>query len=137
MRHIAGVILEDQFGRILLQLRDDKPTIATPNMWGLFGGSVEAGEKPFDGALREIAEELCITLSPELLKPVLIYEELPMKWFHAFHYPISTSEIANIVLMEGQRFSLWSPQAIKTGSLDGHLVAPHALDMLNTFFDGE
>ena len=135
MRHIAGVILEDEFGRILLQLRDDKPTIASPNMWGLFGGSVEQGEKPFDAAIREIEEELCILLSPDQLMPVLIYQELPMKWFHAFHHPIIQETINTIVLVEGQRFGLWSKLEIQSGLLDGHVVAPHALDILNAYFD--
>ena len=32
-------------GKILLQLRDEKPNIYYPGVWGLFGGNVESNEK--------------------------------------------------------------------------------------------
>lgn len=41
-----------------LQLRDNKPGIEAPGMWGLFGGHLHAGEEPQDGMRREIVEEL-------------------------------------------------------------------------------
>lgn len=133
-RLIAGVILEDEFGRFLLQLRDNKPTIGSPNMWGLFGGSVEQGENPFDGALREIKEELCIELSPDRLQPFTIYKELPEKWLHIFHYPISRTELTGVVLMEGQRFGLWSQPEIVKDVLDGHIISPHTIMIMAEYF---
>ena len=47
-------------GRYLLQLRDDKPGIDHPGVWGLFGGSVEPGEDFITAIRREVEEELCI-----------------------------------------------------------------------------
>lgn len=64
----AGVILRDSEGRILLQHRDDKKEISSPNSWCIFGGRIEKGETPIDCAVREIKEELCIDLSKEKLK---------------------------------------------------------------------
>ncbi len=49
-------------GRYVLQLRDDRPDIAAPGLWALFGGSVERGEEPRQAVLREVEEELCLRL---------------------------------------------------------------------------
>ena len=47
----ASVIIIDNYGRILLQLRSDTDT------WGYAGGSVEIDEKVEDAAKRELHEE--------------------------------------------------------------------------------
>lgn len=47
----ASVILEDEKGKILLQLRTDN------HCWGYSGGSVELDEKVEDAAKRELFEE--------------------------------------------------------------------------------
>jgi len=44
-------------GQILMQLRDDIPTIADPGCWVVPGGVVDPGETPEDGARRELLEE--------------------------------------------------------------------------------
>lgn len=48
--------------KYVLQLRDDKPTIACPGQWSLFGGVIEESETPETGMVREIQEELAITV---------------------------------------------------------------------------
>jgi 8-oxo-dGTP pyrophosphatase MutT (NUDIX family) len=53
---IAGVILVDAAGRLLLQLRDGNTRI-DPHRWCLPGGHVEPGEDPIDSAHRELLEE--------------------------------------------------------------------------------
>jgi len=60
VRFTHALLLVD--GRYVLQLRDDKPGIASPGMWALFGGRVEEGEEPHGALLREIEEELCLRL---------------------------------------------------------------------------
>ena len=47
----ASVIVEDRFGRILLQLRSDN------HCWGYCGGSVELDENVEEAAKRELFEE--------------------------------------------------------------------------------
>jgi 8-oxo-dGTP diphosphatase len=59
---IAQVLLFDRVGRLLIYLRDDKAEIPFPNHWDLFGGHLEAGETPEQALLREVREELGITL---------------------------------------------------------------------------
>lgn len=57
---VHGVLLVH--GAYVLQLRDDRPGIASPGMWAFFGGSLEDGEEPEAGLRREIAEELDIEI---------------------------------------------------------------------------
>src|SRR5262249_50094214 len=47
-----------------MQLRDSNPAIFYPDHWGCFGGAVEAGEPPAVALVRELEEELAVTLSP-------------------------------------------------------------------------
>ncbi|NUT32140.1 MAG: NUDIX hydrolase [Hamadaea sp.] len=54
--HIAGVILVDAAGRLLLQLRDGNTRI-DPHRWCLPGGHVDPGEDAIDCAHRELLEE--------------------------------------------------------------------------------
>ena len=56
-RATAGIVLVDAAGRILMQLRDDIPTIADPGCWVIPGGEIDAEETPEDGARREFLEE--------------------------------------------------------------------------------
>ncbi|MBU3918943.1 NUDIX domain-containing protein [Patescibacteria group bacterium] len=53
------IILKDDQGRILFQLRDERPK-RYPNFWAFFGGGVDDGETPEETLHREIAEELGI-----------------------------------------------------------------------------
>lgn len=52
-------------GKLLATLRDDLPTIPWPNMWELPGGGREEDESPFDCVLREVEEELGLSLSKD------------------------------------------------------------------------
>lgn len=61
----TGWVLENSEHKYLLQLRDNIPTIRYPGTWDLFGGAIEEGETPLEGALRELKEEIGLTLSPE------------------------------------------------------------------------
>ena len=53
----AILLLHDKY---ILQLRDDKATIAAPGQWSLFGGLKNFEERPLDAIKREIYEELVI-----------------------------------------------------------------------------
>ena len=59
MKKASTIIILDKNDHILLQHRDaGAPT--HPNMWGLWGGELEAGESFAEAAIREIGEELGI-----------------------------------------------------------------------------
>ena len=57
----ASVIVEDEFGRILLQLRNDN------HCWGYAGGSVELDEDVEEAAKRELLEETGIIANQLIL----------------------------------------------------------------------
>jgi 8-oxo-dGTP diphosphatase len=63
MKKIAAIILENDNKELLLYLRDNKPGIPFPNCWDLIGGHVEDGETPEEALVREVNEELGITLT--------------------------------------------------------------------------
>jgi len=63
----ASVIFEGKNNTVLLQLRDNK-TNNYPEMWGLFGGTIENNETPIQAAVREMKEELGIDLQEKNLK---------------------------------------------------------------------
>jgi 8-oxo-dGTP diphosphatase len=50
---------------VLTILRDNKKSIPNPDMWDFPGGGREGNENPAEVAIREINEELNLTLTPE------------------------------------------------------------------------
>lgn len=53
----VAVIVTDPAGQVLLNLRDDRPSLPFANCWTLPGGRVEADETPEEAAYRELEEE--------------------------------------------------------------------------------
>lgn len=68
MKQTVSSILISTDNEFILQQRDDKPNIAQPGVITNFGGSVEGTEEPINAIIREIQEELSITLNKEQLK---------------------------------------------------------------------
>lgn len=65
-RRVAGVLLVDGTGRVLLQHRDgNAPTGA--NMWSLVGGGIESEESAEEAARRETFEETGLEISHPLV----------------------------------------------------------------------
>jgi 8-oxo-dGTP diphosphatase len=65
---VAAVALIDDRGHVLVQQRLKASQHGT--LWEFPGGKLEAGESPEMAAVRELSEELAITLAPGDLRPV-------------------------------------------------------------------
>ena len=65
---VSAVALVDETGRVLMQQR--LAGGAHGGLWEFPGGKVEAGEGPEAAAVRDLGEELGVTLDPADLSPV-------------------------------------------------------------------
>lgn len=134
MKQTAITILETDSGQFLMQLRDNIPTIQSPNQWGLFGGGMEAGETPIEGLIREIHEELDIVLDETTVQMVLIDEETdPTRRRYIFWGKISAEQLSSITLKEGQRYGLLSLDTILSGTHQNHIITPHHQKYIITY----
>ena len=70
---MVALALFDRNGRLLLQQRPAGKHHG--GMWEFPGGKVESIENPIDALVREIAEELALTLDPAQLEPAIFAEE--------------------------------------------------------------
>ncbi|MCA1994064.1 MAG: NUDIX hydrolase [Coleofasciculus sp. S288] len=107
---VAIAILYRQ-GQLLMQLRDNIPSILYPGYWGLFGGHIEPGETPEEALKREILEEIGYTL---LEASLFGYYPEPHVLRHVFHAPL-TVELNQLVLTEGWDMGLLTPEQIQKG----------------------
>ena len=58
-----------------MMLRDNKPGIMHPGVWGLIGGHAEKGEDPIDTLIREVREETGLEIDKNICSvPVIIRE---------------------------------------------------------------
>lgn len=119
---IGACVLLAREGRVALQLRDDLLK------WGIFGGLVEDGEEPLDAAVREIGEELTITLDPSRLAPLRVFVS-DRYISHMFYYRLR-SELDRAVLTEGIRFGLFG-----RGDICGDEIVPWHLHMLTWYWE--
>ena len=58
MKEEAVFIILRNKDKLLLYLRDNKPSISHPNYWSFIGGKIEKNETPLEALNREIKEEL-------------------------------------------------------------------------------
>ena len=65
---VVAAALIDASGRVLMQRR--RLESGHGGLWEFPGGKIERGESPESALLREIEEELAITLDPDTLEPL-------------------------------------------------------------------
>jgi 8-oxo-dGTP diphosphatase len=106
MPHIATGLLFDRRGKLLIYLRDDKPSIPFPNHWDLFGGFVEPGESPEQALVREVDEELGWRLETfEFFKEYYAAAgDIRPNVKHVYAARLDTT-LENLTLREGQRLA--------------------------------
>lgn len=106
MKQLAGALLYNTQGEVLLQHRDDKPNIAHPGLWSLFGGAIDEGETPEEAVVREVWEELEYQV---LQKDLWLIAQQPGAKFYIFLIPLQVP-LDNLVLHEGQNLGLFATE---------------------------
>lgn len=103
-------------GQYILQLRDNKPNIAVPGQWTLFGGMLAKGETPLQSIQREIFEELSIQPKKfQCLWFVDYIAEFEKEWIRSWFFSVNVKEVwSKHKLMEGQDVGIFLYDAIKT-----------------------
>lgn len=128
----VGVIMFNPSGEVLLQQRDEKPGLAFPGCWTLFGGRVEPGETPDEAMRRELVEELELEVGRDLLLTHWRMYDQPWKDViveqHVYTAPIDRA-VESMVLNEGQAMGYFTPAQIEDIP-----VAFFFREVLNTFF---
>lgn len=112
MINCVGIIIENNEGKILLQLRDDK-TKEFPNCWVLLCGALEGDETPEQAIKREIKEEIDIEL-----KKFEYFKNFNHKNFNQlFFYKKMNLDLGKIYFKEGKEIRFFSKEDINNLNL--------------------
>lgn len=110
MLNVALAILYRD-GKFLFQLRDNKPDIIHPGIWGLFGGHLEPGETPEAALKREVLEEIGYPVTDVIEFGCYADSQVCRYIFYA---PL-TVDLSQLVLNEGWDMKLLTPSDIQAG----------------------
>ena len=109
----ASIIFVNDKGEILLLLRDNIPDIPYPNMWDLPGGHVENGETPEECIVREMGEELDISLSDfDLFSATEFSDRIEYTFWEKVNF-----DITQINVNEGQKIKWFTETEAKNTEL--------------------
>lgn len=117
----AVALVTNDLGEILLNLRDDKPEIAHPNLWSFLGGGCEDDEDLLQAVLRELYEEaepLCRVVDIEGSHGLITVFRIA-----------TTARLTDLQLHEGQELRYFS-----LGQTYETPVVPRVRDILNQFY---
>ncbi len=109
----TSIIFVNDQQQILLFLRDDTPAIPYPNMWDVPGGHVEAGETPEQCIVREMKEEMDLTLGQFERFSVMEFADRVEYTF----WKRANLDIEKIDLQEGQRLKWFTESEAKQTKL--------------------
>jgi 8-oxo-dGTP pyrophosphatase MutT (NUDIX family) len=115
-RQIAVGLIAAEDGRVLLQLRDDKPGLTGAGKWGFFGGHLESGESPEEAFLREMHEEL--GWRPRHFERYGT-ADLDSDGWHVISHGFAAHldvRLDALTLGEGQAMQLFAPDALPEGT---------------------
>jgi 8-oxo-dGTP pyrophosphatase MutT (NUDIX family) len=99
----VGLILIDKNNNLLLQLRDNTPSIRYPNCVGTFGGQIEEGETAEQAIVRELKEELEYNL-----QNFTFVGNFPFKEYDVFMFlkEDKSLDVKKLRIQEGQKIIL-------------------------------
>ena len=112
-RQGSSIIFVNDERKILLFLRDDLPSIPYPDMWDVPGGHVEKNERPEQCIVREMKEEMNLTLDEfELFSKIEFEDRIEYTFWARANFNID-----EIVLLEGQKLKWFTKDEAKKTQL--------------------
>ncbi len=114
-RRVAGVLLVDARGWLLMQLRGKEARVS-PGQWSMPGGGIEPGEAPEQAARRELLEETGLAVAGTLalfwegLRPSSTGSGALAEW-HVYCARTNARQ-ADVVLGEGDAMLFTPPERI-------------------------
>lgn len=118
INHAVKAIVIDEEGRFLLQKRDISAGLAFGGCWNFFGGLTDTDEDPRDALIRELEEELSITI--ERPASELFTWEYRENWYTTInHYFLVTTQFEKdkLKLNEGAGMAWLHPHDFVTEEL--------------------
>ncbi len=88
MKQVAKIVIIDQNDLYLLLYRNNHPIFG--NDPDLPGGTIEDGESTIDATIRELREEVCITIEKSMLKKVISSRNYSL---HGTNYTLFTIKL--------------------------------------------
>ena len=108
---VAACALVDVDGRVLLAERPAGKSMA--GLWEFPGGKVEAGERPEDTLIRELREELGITVSEPCLAPLTFASHSYPDFHLLMPLYVCRRWEGMVTAKEGQRLAWVRPNRLK------------------------
>jgi 8-oxo-dGTP diphosphatase len=108
---VVACALVDADGRVLLAQRPEGKALA--GLWEFPGGKLEAGERPEPALIRELAEELGITVKEECLAPLTFASHAYPEFHLMMPLYVCRRWTGMVQSMEGQALKWVKPRAMR------------------------
>jgi 8-oxo-dGTP diphosphatase len=105
--YVGAFLYNPKTKEVLLHKRDGNTKI-NPHKWAFFGGLVEVDETPTQALVRELQEELGLTVSPNEIISLRDYFNESRQTHRYTFYVVSDKQKEEMVLGEGADFE-WIP----------------------------
>jgi 8-oxo-dGTP pyrophosphatase MutT (NUDIX family) len=104
----TAILVFNKGGHVLLQKRDNIPTILEPGKWDVWGGHCRAGETPEACASRELREEIGVEITDSTALKFLMTRSVDGRAESVFAYLFEAEGTPPVY--EGERAEWFAPE---------------------------